>query len=757
MPRTYIRKKQPPNYSLTDMQHAVNDIQNGNISYRQAKDRYGIPISVLYHRIKGRKIPLDRMGAGRPTVLNNDVEKQIATCLIARAQIGFPCDKEELKQLVSEYVKANNIPNPFHDNVPGEDWYQSFMKRNSNISLKKPEHLQKVRKTARDPAIVYDFYSKLEEVYNKHNLKEADRARFVFNCDESGFASDPSRLKALGEKGKPLSRISGGSGRESTTVLMCVSADGFFLPPLIVFKGAAVQARWTSDKSYPGTRYAASSNGWMEEPQFFFWFKNCFITHVKDIRANNDHVQTAVLLYDGHASHYSLRIIEEAINNKIELVRFPAHLTDRIQPLDKCVFGPIKVKWDKKLVQFGKSQVGLGTGRLSKAQFATFLGEVLRESRLSENIVSGFVSTGTYPIDPSKFPEDLFDPVDLQRYKNRKCIAQSTTAPTENINMLVQNNLEHQTPSTSADSTEKNKDTLFQTDVLQIKPSISSYNMQQHITEATPIKSVISASKIEDSLSPEVQSVAMDLSMRMTEHSPINPVHNPRTVVEVFSSVLEKQNQAQKIDLKKNNPTVVRRLTQHSYGEVLTSEEVRLRLKEAEEKKSNKKNSVTKRKAQKNIEKEKEMKKSKKLAEIKISQEGKSGDISGDSTDDETEEQFRIEMEIENTPDVNYEPPDQNKIIPGCYVLADFVGGNRNKTHYTYLCVVNNLVGEKEFCVTGMKSVNNVNTEFIIVENDISNINFVSIKAVLPEPIIESRERKLIYVFPGSVSVNEKK
>uniref|UniRef100_A0A6P7F9H0 Uncharacterized protein LOC114327114 n=1 Tax=Diabrotica virgifera virgifera TaxID=50390 RepID=A0A6P7F9H0_DIAVI len=273
MPRTYIKKKQPPTYSLEDIERAVNDIKNGNTTYRQAKERYGIPISVIFHRIKGRKVYLYRIGVGRPTVLSPEAEKQITTCLIARAPIGFPCNKEELKQLVSEYVKANDIPNPFHDHLPGEDWYQGFMRRNNNISLKKAEHLQKVRKTARDPATVYDLYSKLGDLYKKHDLEGPSKAKFIFNCDESGFASDPSRLKALGEKGKPLSRVSGGSGRESTTVLICVSADGFFLPPLIVFKGAAVQARWTSTQSYPGTRYAASSKGWMEEPQFFFGLK----------------------------------------------------------------------------------------------------------------------------------------------------------------------------------------------------------------------------------------------------------------------------------------------------------------------------------------------------------------------------------------------------------------------------------------------------------------------------------------------------
>lgn len=67
-------------------------------------------------------------------------------------------------------------------------------------------------------------------------------SQFIFNADESGFHSNPSRLKAIEEKGKTLSRVTGSSGRESISVLACISADGLYLPPFIIFKGISVQA-----------------------------------------------------------------------------------------------------------------------------------------------------------------------------------------------------------------------------------------------------------------------------------------------------------------------------------------------------------------------------------------------------------------------------------------------------------------------------------------------------------------------------------
>jgi hypothetical protein len=69
----------------------------------------------------------------------------------------------------------------------------------------------------------------------------------------------------------PLTRLTSESGRES---------DDYASPSLIIFKGAAVQVGWTNSKAFHGTLYGAPKNGWMEEPQFFHWFANGFITHV---------------------------------------------------------------------------------------------------------------------------------------------------------------------------------------------------------------------------------------------------------------------------------------------------------------------------------------------------------------------------------------------------------------------------------------------------------------------------------------------
>ena len=55
MPRNYRTKKPPLTYTDEDVLRAVVDVQNKTATFQQAQEKYGVPKSVIFHRIKGRK------------------------------------------------------------------------------------------------------------------------------------------------------------------------------------------------------------------------------------------------------------------------------------------------------------------------------------------------------------------------------------------------------------------------------------------------------------------------------------------------------------------------------------------------------------------------------------------------------------------------------------------------------------------------------------------------------------------------------
>ena len=66
--------------------------------------------------------------------------------------------------------------------------------------------MQLARKSATsDPLVVYGFYDKLGKLIDEMGL--ADKPSSIFNMDETGFATDPSKAKTIGTKGMKTVRL----------------------------------------------------------------------------------------------------------------------------------------------------------------------------------------------------------------------------------------------------------------------------------------------------------------------------------------------------------------------------------------------------------------------------------------------------------------------------------------------------------------------------------------------------------------------
>ena len=112
----------------------------------------------------------------------------------------------------------------------------------------------------------------------------------------------------IGIRGEKTPVVRAGPGRENTSVLATVCADGTCLDPFIIYTGKRLQTQWIGrSEQCPNVQYAVSEKGWMTSKLFENFFEETFVPHV-----NSKGSGPALLVFDGHVSHISLQLVSQA-------------------------------------------------------------------------------------------------------------------------------------------------------------------------------------------------------------------------------------------------------------------------------------------------------------------------------------------------------------------------------------------------------------------------------------------------------------
>ena len=322
-----------PSYTEEKMSACLKEVDKKDWhSLRKIAVAFDIHESTVRLRLK-RRLQIDSGDApkkvGRPTVISATDEVCLAECISVLCKNGFSPTLDEIRLIVSDYVKGNNIETPFTNNLPGRKWMNRFMNAN-NLSLKKATMISKVRKDGTsNPFRIYEFYELLQTIVEEHQF-EPDT---IWNMDETAFCLDPKKCKSVAPKGVKAFKLTQGAGRENITVLGVANAAGRVLDPLIINQGQNFQISWRGDRALPNTFYGVSSKGWMTSDVMLGWFDNFIAQEPK---------RPLLLIFDGHLTHFSINVIKKAIDNEIILMKLPPHVTYIMQPLDVGMFGPLK-------------------------------------------------------------------------------------------------------------------------------------------------------------------------------------------------------------------------------------------------------------------------------------------------------------------------------------------------------------------------------------------------------------------------------
>nr|XP_047137564.1 MFS-type transporter clz9-like [Hydra vulgaris] len=274
--------------------------------YHAAKE-CSVPKETNRRRIKQQEFKANKR-EGRKSVLSDNDETMIVAAAQYCQRYGLPLDSLDINNLVAQFCTAMRMKTLFKNGIPGKDWIISFRKRHvDKLRLHKPEILTFLRAKSVTREVLDNI---LSDVIHNNNI---------------------------------VQKVTASSGKAVYSVLFCVSADGRYLPPFVVFKGEGyLYSKWI-ENGPPGCAFGATESGWMQD----FLFENGFVEHFIPFVDQDE--KPILLLYDGHCSHLIYGTIKAAMDNHIQIVCLPPNCLHALQPLDEAVFGPLKNEWRKIL------------------------------------------------------------------------------------------------------------------------------------------------------------------------------------------------------------------------------------------------------------------------------------------------------------------------------------------------------------------------------------------------------------------------
>ena len=324
--------------------------------------------------------------------MTSEEERRLAQYIVDMCDMGFGLSRQDVMRVAYSIVEKSGREHPFSNGMAGRAWFDGFRSRNPNLTIRISQPLSYCRATAANKEIVDDFFAKLGSIYARLNL--LSKPMQIFNVDETGISVVHKTGKVITQIGrKNVWSITSGEKGKTHTVITCVSASGFAIPPMMIYPRKRMNEK-LKQGAIPETLFECSDSGWINEELYTKWFK-FFLTNIPPTRP-------VLLIEDGHSSHISIDVIKLARDNGIHLLCLPAHTTHMLQPLDVGVFKSLKLKFSVACKKYLSSHPGQV---ITTDILASLLAQTWPESVTPVNVMSGFRKCGIYPLNPGEISD----------------------------------------------------------------------------------------------------------------------------------------------------------------------------------------------------------------------------------------------------------------------------------------------------------------------------------------------------------------
>ena len=229
-----------PPYSENALQGALNAVYSGDSVIHAAAD-YAVPKTTLLSRLQGRE-SYKTAHASRQR-LSTAQEDHMVNWIRIQAALALPPSYAQIRALAACVLQAGGDATPL-----GRRWLDAFFKRNPTCKTMPSKRMDTARLNGATVEVIQPWFRHLA-VPEINRIHQIDR----YNMDETGIMeglSSNGLVVGIAEMRTALKKDDG--RRNWTTIIECISATGWYLPPLVIWKGINVQQQWFPTEGLKG-------------------------------------------------------------------------------------------------------------------------------------------------------------------------------------------------------------------------------------------------------------------------------------------------------------------------------------------------------------------------------------------------------------------------------------------------------------------------------------------------------------------------
>ena len=300
--------------------------------------------------------------------------------LSARLNLIESADNLLLRQNNSRWASSMSL---------GLKWVKRWLDRQSNLHKVKRKSLTAARKNAHNEKLLKNHFDAYNEMIKRYDMTKKN----TWNFDEIGYRMSIARSDWI-ITADHIRRIymSNSDNREFCTIIECINGTDKDISPMLILQKVNLLFSHFNNDIDDDVIFTTSNTGYSND-----WISLQWIKHFDHYSQRYQRGSWRLLVMNGYGSHHTREFLSYCENHKIIPFDLPSHTTYLLQPLNVCVFQPLK-HWHSKAVN---EAVQTGDEIFTKIKLLAAFHGFRSKAFKNTTIRSAWKQTGLIPFDPN--------------------------------------------------------------------------------------------------------------------------------------------------------------------------------------------------------------------------------------------------------------------------------------------------------------------------------------------------------------------